>query len=162
MKDVMRVAMLGTLGLLTGCFGPSLEGDWVGEVECGGQYDGAKFDVEAELESQGGGEYEGELWMVFEDSITQDGDRYEIEIDIGFELVVETDGRGEQELDHDVELDDVNCRFYQNGSLVSSSCSELGVEVDIGASGDLGDLTWDGQDEITIEDDDCEGAIERD
>jgi hypothetical protein len=131
----------------TGCgAGPSLEGEWEGDLSCtGGGYEDESFDVMVELERE-------------EDIYEGDGEidlgAYEgMELRLEFSIELEKEEpRGEQELDAD--LDD--CDLYVGGD--SDSMSDCEVE----------DVEWDGEDEIVAEvpyflglDWNCEMTLER-
>lgn len=143
--------------VLTGCIGPGLAGDWEGEVEC----DEGEIEVALELESDGGGDYSGEMDWTASLTFVEGGDTYQLEIDMKFDVEIESDGRGEQDLDNEAELKRVACRLTSGGQLLSNDCDEMGLEYDIGSTSDLGDLTWDGKDTIEVEDGDCAGELER-
>lgn len=149
-------AALLSAALLSAC-GPGLAGDWEGEIEC----DDVTADIAVELEDAGDGEYEGELVHAIDYTSTEDGTSYRLLLEMVLDLVLETDGRGEQELDHDAELADVSCKLWEEGDLLSDDCGEMGLDYDVGASADLGELTWDGADTIEIDDGDCAGELER-
>ena len=134
--------------LAIGCgHGPSLEGEWQGEMECGGNgYETVTFDVMMELEREDE-DYEGEGEI---DLGLIDGVGYWVTFDLELE---KEQPRGEQELDIDLDA----CAIHADG----------------GGKGDLGcdeidDVEWDGEDEIIAEvpgfidlDWNCEMKLER-
>ena len=111
----------------TGCgTGPSLEGEWEGEMECtGGGYEDESFDVIVELE-QDDDIYEGDGEI---DLGSYEG--MELRLEFSIELEKE-EARGEQELD--AELDD--CDLY------------VGSDSDSVSDCDVDDVEWDGENEI--------------
>ncbi len=147
------IRILTTLSLIaltaTGCdlgLGPSLEGEWEGELSCGGGgYADESFDMVVELErDQDVYEGDGEI-----DLGTYEG----VDLRFDFSIELEKDEpRGEQELDAD--LDD--CSFHMDGD--SDSISDCSVD----------EVEWDGEDEIVAEvpyflglDWSCEIVLER-
>lgn len=152
----LRLSIPLAATLLSAC-NPGLAGDWEGDIRC----DDTTFDLRAELEKAGGGEYEGTMEQEVDLSATESGVDYRIWFLMELDVVLSTDGRGEQELDVDGELADVSCKYWEDGDLLSDDCGELGIDYDIGARLDLGEVTWDGKDTIEIDDGDCSGELER-
>ncbi len=149
--------------VLPGCvFGPGLAGDWSGTIECEDEDSDLEFDIELELEAEGGGVYAGEMSFLVEQEVISEGDLYVLIMEVDLDVEVETSGGGEQGLDMDTSYADSNCSISLAGQdLGSDECTEMGLdEGDLENSG-ASDLVWDGADTIEVDDDDCEGEIER-
>lgn len=116
--------------------GPSLEGDWEGEIDCG---EAGTADLKLELERDEGNEYVGE------GEIKNYGCQG---CELTFEIEIEADGGfGEQELD----LDADDCVYT----------SPYGTE-DVTCDNDFDEVIWDGKDTIEFENGSCDGELERD
>ncbi len=111
----------------------TLSGDWAGEITC----PESAVDIEFTLEADEGSTYTGE--GVYGDAGA--------DCEIQFDIEVEAEKMmGEQDLD--VTFD--NCKYVCGSDSESYECGD-----DIKAE-------WDGEDEITWDEDGCEGEVERD
>lgn len=153
-----RRLVISLVPLFVAC-APSAEGSWEGTLAC--DDDDTDVVLTMELESVGGGLHEGPLTLAFE----QRDDAYDILVafDIHYDAELQIDGGGEQDVDLEATYDDLDCRVFVAGELFSDSCEELGVDdSDLqDASDDLGDVTWDGGDVLTVESEGCEGELVR-
>lgn len=155
----LRLLTLAPILALTGCLTADLGGSWEGSMSCD---DGPEIDVEMDLDADGGGSFSGEFLFLSFQQVVEDGVTYDIELEIEYEIEIETEGPGEQELDGEVELSEVSCRLYADGDLVTDSCADMGLdESELEDAGRVGDMEWDGEDTIEIDDGDCEGELER-
>lgn len=146
--------------LLPGCglLGPGLTGEWEGEVECDPDL---RIEVVLDLESDGGGLFAGDMDLVSTRTRTVAGALEELVLTVACDAELERQAAtGEQDLDYDIEVQDYDCELYQDGALTGWGCAELGVAVDEEES-DFGRLTWDGKDEIDVDDGRCQGELER-
>ena len=143
-----RMLKFFTLFACTGC-GPNIAGDWSGTLECSsadvGDYE---VDIELELEVEDAGEFSGELHLLSELGYLG----YVMVLDQSYDVEVEQEEpRGEQDLE--VEGDCAEATLTLDGEQLDYSCDEAGAFEQEG--------TWDGADTISIDDDDCEGELER-
>lgn len=153
-----RTFILCLVPLLAAC-NSGLGGYWSGQLSCPGSDSANKFDVE--IEKLQAGTYVGELLVESTASASSGGSYYEAWRELGIDLSVNIDGKKAQRLDYTAVVMDFSCKLWEDGNLVSSSCDEMGVEISADEDFDMGVWRWDGADEISISDDDCDGEMIR-
>jgi hypothetical protein len=138
-----------------------LTGTWTGELACTQQAGSADYDLTVDLTGENG-TFDGPLAIAYEEDFTADGQTTTVAFEATGTLVVDADAEQAQELVWSRNLRDLVCRFDVDGVQVSEDCADLALTVQrIGQDVDLGALSWDGEDTITIQSSTCDGALLR-
>ncbi len=140
----MRLTAVLFAATLVACSpAPTLSGDWAGDFDCSAEDAWAELAAEASLDDAGDGEFTG----AFEASgdFVFEGDTYPIRIEGDVELELTNDEGGSQR----VTVLWANCELWVADEYDNEPCSY----------GE--DWRWDGEDELTWSDDECDLALER-
>lgn len=133
----------GLLAINTACGGPSLAGDWTGEMDCSDEDGWMEIDIDMPLVDAGDGEFtgsfEGDGEAVFS------GESYPVRIEADIELEFTTDSAEEQNI---TTLWN-NCEVWVADEYADDDCG-------IGS-----DWDWDGADTLSTEDDECTMTLKR-
>jgi hypothetical protein len=138
-----------------GCL--SLTGEWEGQVECQSDYGDIEQDVSLLLEPAEGGAHEGEMVMSASGTIEVGGEDYEYDLELVLDVVVEPDDSVPGE-DNDLEVEGelTDCEYTLDGEDMSDDyCDDEGEDADVDG------MVWAEAGLITIDEDDCEGELER-
>jgi len=139
------IIISGFLATLLGC-SATLAGDWEGTLTCTNDGETIKQDVELELEAEGAGAFSGKMELSYSDDVV----RAEYEFDV---TVEKEKAAGAQTLEFELDCDDAI--IFIEDEVFIDSCSAIEVE------DDEWDADWDGKDELEIDDNGCEGELER-
>jgi len=126
--------------LLSGCFTASLEGMWMGEMDCADEAGWMELDADINLKDQGDGEFSGRFEADGE-AVLYD-DTYSVRVEANLELELTNDSGGAQKLTGAW----TDCKLWLDSEYLEGE--------DACPPGD--DWHWDGENEIDNDaDDDC-------
>ena len=149
------VSVLLPLVVLLACSEPTeqeisgLEGFWSGEVDC----ENTVLGVTLDLHDNGGDQYFGDTHIYRSLLSFEDGVEFRTEIDFLYTLLFELDGAGAQDLYPVDDFIGAECTYFEDGTLISDSCEELGYNFDDFENtddDDFGVFSWDGKNEMSM------------
>ena len=150
--------------LVVGCSPVSdLSGSYAGEVECGEDV----YDVELALNvTENNFVYSGGLLFQYTETLFMSGDEVELTANFLYDIQATQPVRaGAQDIYFNVTWEDIGCeRAYpdENNEIGRDVCEQEGIDLSI-LGDEVGDVIWrfDGGKRLSIDDDSCEGSVER-
>ena len=155
---MFRITILCSALLMVGCR-DTLEGNWVGDFECQDR----DYEVEAQFAENARYEFTGDMIFSYDEATTFSGDSVLFRADIKYDFSTEqTAIAGGQNIFLDMVWTGLYCEVeYTDGEVVEGGCKNVGGidDSDKGEAVGMVEMRYSGSDRITIDDDNCSGAL---
>ncbi|MCB9781255.1 MAG: hypothetical protein H6742_21995 [Alphaproteobacteria bacterium] len=157
----MRTIRLVLLALpLAGC-STYLSGGWDGEWDCTDYFD--PFEIEMDVTHHGLGDHSADMTMSGHWEWNQGGEAWVYDFEADYLVEIFAEGTERQDLTYTTRLEDYDCELVRNGIPQEDGCGDAEDDEGERVEPFLGIWSWDGSDEIEMEDPDneCDGVLER-
>ena len=155
---MFRITILCSALLMVGCR-DTLEGNWAGDFECQDR----DYEVEAQFAENARYEFTGDMIFSYDEATTFSGDSVLFRADIKYDFSTEqTAIAGGENIFLDMVCTGLYCEVeYTDGEVVEGGCKNVGGidDSEKGEAVGMVEMRYSGSDRITIDDDNCSGAL---